>query len=93
MACTCKCCCTERHDRVKGSTVEAFNGIQASQLSSAAWRKSHFSNPAGNCVEAAHLPAGDVAVRNSRFPDGPALVFTRAEWDAFLAGAKDGDFE
>ena len=31
-------------------------------------------------------------MRNSRHPDGPALVFTRAEWDAFLGGARDGEF-
>ena len=31
-------------------------------------------------------------MRNSRDPGGPALVFTRAEWDAFLAGARDGEF-
>jgi len=42
-------------------------------------------------VEAAELPAG-VAVRNSRFPDGPALLFTEAEWGAFLRGVKGGDF-
>jgi hypothetical protein len=34
-----------------------------------------------------------VAVRNSRDPEGPALVFTDAELDAFLAGVKDGDFD
>jgi hypothetical protein len=33
-----------------------------------------------------------VAVRNSRHPAGPALVFTAAEWDAFVGGARDGDF-
>ncbi|HVB41365.1 MAG TPA: DUF397 domain-containing protein [Streptosporangiaceae bacterium] len=70
----------------------AHNGVRASQLRQAVWRKSSFSNPSGNCVEAADLPAGDVAVRNSRFPDGPALIFTRAEWDAFVLGARDGDF-
>lgn len=70
-----------------------YNGMQSSRLHRAAWRKSRHSNPSGNCVEAASLPAGEVAVRNSRFPDGPALVFTRAEWDAFLAGARDGDFD
>lgn len=70
----------------------AFNGVQASRLRAAAWRKSRFSNPSGNCVEAADLPTGGVAVRNSRFPDGPALIFTRAEWEAFVAGARDGDF-
>ena len=71
-------------------TVPARNGIQASALQ-AAWHKSSFSGPNGNCVEAAELPAG-VAVRNSRFPDGPALLFTEAEWDAFLRGVKGGDF-
>jgi hypothetical protein len=67
--------------------------VQASALQHVAWRKSKYSNPSGNCVSVAGLPAGSVAVRNSRFPDGPALVFTRAEWDAFLLGARDGDFD
>jgi hypothetical protein len=69
----------------------AFNGVRASLLRGATWRKSSFSNPSGNCVEAAQLTEG-MAVRNSRFPDGPALVFTGAEWDAFLRGVKGGDF-
>jgi hypothetical protein len=43
-------------------------------------------------VEAAFLPDGAVAVRNSRHPAGPALVFTAAEWDAFIGGAADGEF-
>jgi Domain of unknown function (DUF397) len=67
------------------------SGVRASLLRAAAWRKSSHSNPSGNCVEAAQVGEG-VAVRNSRFPDGPALVFTRAEWNAFLRGVKDGDF-
>ena len=67
------------------------NGVRASLLPVAIWRKSSFSNPSGNCVEAAQLADG-VALRNSRFPDGPALVFTRPEWKAFLRGVKDGDF-
>ena len=70
----------------------AHNGIQASQLRRAAWRKSRYSNPSGNCVEMAELSAGGVAIRNSRYPEGPALIFTRAEWEAFLCGAGDGDF-
>lgn len=68
------------------------NGVSASEIDAVTWRKSSYSNPSGNCVEAAELPAGGVAVRNSRHPDGPALVFTRAEWDAFVRGARDGDF-
>jgi hypothetical protein len=44
-------------------------------------------------VEVALLPDGEIAVRNSRFPTGPALVYTRAEIAAFLAGAKAGEFD
>jgi len=68
------------------------NGMAASELTGVAWRKSRHSNPSGNCVEFAELETGEVAVRNSRFPEGPALVFTPAEWEAFVNGARDGDF-
>ena len=69
------------------------NGVPASELAGISWIKSHHSGPTGgNCVEVAFLADGDVALRNSRHPDGPALVFTRAEWDAFLGGAGDGEF-
>ncbi len=70
---------------------QAVNGVQASLLPAPVWRKSSYSSPDGNCVEAAMLADG-VAVRNSRFPDGPALIFTDAEWEAFVRGIKDGDF-
>ncbi len=56
------------------------------------WVKSSYSGPQGNCVEVAPMRDGGVAVRNSRHPDGSALVFTAAEWDAFLSGALDGEF-
>jgi hypothetical protein len=73
------------------STVR--NGMPASQLRGIAWVKSRQSGPTGgNCVEVAFLPGGEVAMRNSRHPDGPALIFTAAEWDAFLGGAAEGDF-
>jgi hypothetical protein len=68
-----------------------FRGAQASLLRAAAWRKSSYSTPSGNCVEAAGL-AGGVELRDSRFPDGPALVFTSAGWDAFLCGVRAGSF-
>lgn len=69
------------------------NGITASSIPDVVWVKSGRSNPSGNCVEVAQLPGGGVAVRNSRHPDGPALVYTRDEMAAFVGGAKDGDFD
>lgn len=69
------------------------NGVSAEQLSGVTWRKSQRSGAVGNCVEVAAMPSGEVAVRNSRFPQGPALVYTREEMAAFLAGAKDGEFD
>jgi hypothetical protein len=41
----------------------------------------------------AALPDGGVAFRNSRDPEGPALIYTRDEILAFLGGAKDGEFD
>jgi uncharacterized protein DUF397 len=68
-------------------------GNSVKLLAGASWRKSTHSGAVGNCVELAPLASGEVAVRNSRFPHGPVLVYTRAEIAAFLAGAKDGEFD
>lgn len=57
------------------------------------WHKSAHSNPSGDCVQVARLSDGQTAVRNSRHPAGEVLMFTRAEMTAFLAGAKDGEFD
>ncbi|GGO84675.1 DUF397 domain-containing protein [Wenjunlia tyrosinilytica] len=70
-----------------------YNGMAATDLRGVVWQKSRRSNSQGNCVEFAKLPDGDVAVRNSRHPDGPALIYTRAEIEALILGAKDGDFD
>lgn len=59
-------------------------------LSRAVWHKSTFSNGSGgNCVEAASLP-GVVAVRDSKNPDGPALVIAPVAWQALTASVKAG---
>jgi hypothetical protein len=55
------------------------------------WRKSSHSHING-CVEVAPTPGG-VAVRDSKDPNGPVLRYTHAEWAAFLAGVRDGEFD
>jgi hypothetical protein len=62
-------------------------------LIGASWRTSSYSQSGGECVQTAFLPGGSVAVRHSKDPDGSILVYTRGEWDAFLKGAKDGEFD
>jgi hypothetical protein len=58
------------------------------------WRKStHSGTNGGNCVEVAELPDGGRAVRDSKDPQGAVLSFTRSEWQAFIAGVRDGEFD
>lgn len=60
-------------------TIE-FSGVR--------WFKSSHS---GNdeCVEVAWLKSGKVGVRDSKYPDGPALRFTSAEWGAFTSTLRE----
>jgi hypothetical protein len=69
-----------------------YNGMPAAELRGARWQKSSFSGTS-NCVEMAQLPNGEIALRSSRDPNGPALIYTRSEIDAFLQGARNGDFD
>lgn len=68
--------------------LEIHNGMSADQLGNAVWRKSSRSGAQGNCVELT-WPDGDVAaVRNSRDPHGPVLLYDRADLATFLAGVR-----
>jgi hypothetical protein len=58
------------------------------------WKKSSWSAENGNCVEVAELPGDNIGVRHSKdnAPGCPALLFTLAEWSAFVKGIQAGDF-
>lgn len=62
-------------------------------FTNAAWRKSRRSGDnGGQCVEVAFLNNA-VGLRDSKDNgNGPILVFAYQEWDAFISGAKDGEF-
>jgi hypothetical protein len=58
------------------------------------WRKSSLSSGGDNCVEIAVAPDGSVGVRDSKQRgQGPVLEFTPTEWEAFVGGVKDGEFD
>lgn len=65
----------------------------AIDLTRARWFKSSHSSAGSECVEVAFLDGGDIGLRDSKNPTGPALVFTPHEWSAFTAGVNDGEFE
>jgi hypothetical protein len=63
-------------------------------LTRAKWRKSSYSNGNGGaCVEVARNLTGAVAVRDSKDPDGPKLIFAADQWLAFTGGVKAGEFD
>ena len=63
-------------------------------LSRAIWAKSsHSGGNGGQCVEVASNLPGIVAVRDSKDPDGPKLIFSPGEWRAFAAGIRGGEFD
>lgn len=56
------------------------------------WRKSSFSGYNTNCVEVSGLSGDTIGVRDSKNPRGGILQFTTGEWDAFVAGVRNGEF-
>jgi Domain of unknown function (DUF397) len=70
-------------EKMRLTPVEARNMI---------WRKSRLSTNHGSCVEVAST-TGKVALRDSKDPEGPILLYTPEEWHAFLDGAKRGEFD
>ena len=72
---------------------DIHNGISASQLEGATWRKSQRSNSQGACVEIERIGTETVAMRNSRDPHGPALICQRAAIVALVDGLRTGEFD
>lgn len=64
--------------------MDNFEGIR--------WFKSSFSG-SGGCVEVAHLPEGGVALRDTKDRGKAPHVYNRHEWEAFLMGVKNGEFD
>ena len=61
----------------------------AIDLSTAAWRKSTYSNgDGGDCLEVCDAHTAVVPVRDSKTPHGPALVFSESVWEAFVEAVR-----
>lgn len=69
---------------------EIRNGMSADLLADTVWRKSSRSGAVGNCVELASLRTGQFAVRNSRQPSGPVLIYGGDQLAAFVRRARAG---
>jgi hypothetical protein len=72
--------------------------MPAPDLSRVTWRKSSYSNGSGgSCVEIAMLTDAsggpDIAVRDSKDPQGPALIFSASGWHDFTAAIKSHDLD
>ncbi len=70
-----------------------MNQTNQLDLSRAVWRKSTHSSANNECVEVSRNPAGGVAIRDSKNPDGPTLTFTAAQWHAFTTHVKNGGLD
>ena len=72
---------------------DIYNGISAAHLDGAVWKKSERSNSQGACVELARLDSTTVAMRNSRDPQGTALIYPATAVRAMVGALRSGDFD
>jgi Domain of unknown function (DUF397) len=72
---------------------DIYNGISAAELTGAVWRKSERSNSQGACVELARLDSATVAMRNSRDPQGTALIYPAGAVRAMVSALRAGEFD
>lgn len=70
------------------------HGVSSAEVGRAFWHKSTYSNLNGSCVEITRLSSERIGVRDTKDGGiGPVLIFTGTEWSAFIAGAKEGQFD
>ncbi|MEU8517057.1 DUF397 domain-containing protein [Kitasatospora sp. NPDC048722] len=64
------------------------------ELTGASWRKSSYSGGnGGTCIEVADGFTGVMPVRDSKDPQGPALVFSSSAWQSFVTAVRTGEFD
>lgn len=70
------------------------HGVRVEDIAQATWKKSSFSDYNGECFEVTRLRGDRVGVRDTKDNGaGPVLIFNNNEWDAFIKGAKHGEFD
>jgi Domain of unknown function (DUF397) len=70
------------------------HGVTSADVRRASWQKSQYSNYNGSCVEVGRILPDRIGVRDTKDRgSGPILFFTGAEWSAFIAAAKSGQFD
>jgi hypothetical protein len=72
---------------------DIHTGICAAELVGASWKKSQRSNSQGACVEIARLDGATIAMRNSRDPQGMALVYPADAVRALVSAVRTGEFD
>jgi hypothetical protein len=73
--------------------AKSLSGRPAGEFKGVVWERYGDPGDGSGCVEIAELGDGFKAMRDSSDPEGPALVFTPGEWDAFVLGVKAGEFD
>lgn len=79
-------------DPYAGITDEEKKALYAMDISDVVWERCA-PDDGTPCVEIAYFGEGNVAMRDSREPEGPILRFTPGEWNAFVLGVQDGEFD
>jgi hypothetical protein len=73
------------------SNAHGGNCVEAGRLAADWFKSSYSNNQGGACVEGARLAGGVMAIRDSKDPHGPALIFRADAWAAFVGAVSAGE--